>query len=261
MLAEIRELRDDSLILPLLEQDRRWAVYALCDLDPPYRENSRYLGAIRDGRVYAVLLLYRLPKFVTIAPFGDTQGVLDIFAGTADLPRSAFLMVRDDALPAVRRHYTVDDAWIMERMAVEPAGLQLSPPVDLPLMRLTPEHLPALMSLYGISVDSFFLASMLVDGIFYAAVDGSRLVAVAGTHTVSRRHRVATIGGVFTDPAYRGCGLATATTGAVIQALLPEGIDLIALNVRQDNGAAIAAYRHLGFTEHVPFWEGHATLR
>jgi predicted GNAT family acetyltransferase len=66
---------------------------------------------------------------------------------------------------------------------------------------------------------------MLEHGIYYGAyvygayVAGT-LVAAAGTHAISRHHRIAAIGNVCTHLTHRGRGLATATTGAVAQALV-----------------------------------------
>jgi predicted GNAT family acetyltransferase len=100
---------------------------------------------------------------------------------------------------------------------------------------------------------------MLEHGIYYGAYVAGTLVAVAGTHAISRRHRIATIGNVFTRPAARGRGLATATTGAVAQTLVQDGAREVALNVTQDNPAAIAIYRRLGCAVYISYWEGHAT--
>jgi predicted GNAT family acetyltransferase len=72
---------------------------------------------------------------------------------------------------------------------------------------------------------------------------------------------LATIGGVFTHPEYRGRGLARGVTGAVARDLVDAGVQLLALNVKQDNVPAIAAYRALGFTVHRPYLEGHASTR
>jgi predicted GNAT family acetyltransferase len=64
----------------------------------------------------------------------------------------------------------------------------------------------------------------------------------------------------LTRPTHRGRGLATATTGAVAQALVQDGACEVALNVAEDNPAAIAVYGRLGFAVHMSYWEGHATL-
>ena len=102
---------------------------------------------------------------------------------------------------------------------------------------------------------------MLEHGIYYGAYVAGTLVAVAGTHAISRRHRIATIGKVFTRPAARGRGLATATTGAVAQTLVQDGAREVALNVAEDNPTAISIYRRLGFAVHMAYWEGYAALR
>ena len=71
------------------------------------------------------------------------------------------------------------------------------------------------------------------------------MVAAAGTHLLSRRERVATIGNVYTRRDCRGRGLGRIVMSAVREAL--AGIDTIGLNVRVDNRAAIRVYESLGF--------------
>jgi predicted GNAT family acetyltransferase len=65
---------------------------------------------------------------------------------------------------------------------------------------------------------------------------------------------MAVVGNVLTHVDYRGRGYATAVTGAVTAELL-RSCDQVALNVRSDNPPALAAYRRLGYAEHVRFDE------
>jgi ribosomal protein S18 acetylase RimI-like enzyme len=81
------------------------------------------------------------------------------------------------------------------------------------------------------------------------------LVCVAGVHVWSPEWRVAALGNVATLPDARGRGLATAACADLCRRLLEDGIDVIALNVRADNSAAIHAYERLGFTQAADYVE------
>ena len=89
---------------------------------------------------------------------------------------------------------------------------------------------------------------------YYGVRVGGKLIAAAGTHVVSSQARMAVVGNVLTHVDYRGRGYATAVTGAVTAELL-RSCDQVALNVRSDNPPALAAYRRLGYAEHVRFEE------
>ena len=75
-----------------------------------------------------------------------------------------------------------------------------------------------------------------------------------GTHVISRTARLAVVGNVLTHADFRGRGFATAVTGAVTAELL-RSCDQVVLNVRADNPPALAAYRRLGYADHVRFEE------
>jgi GNAT superfamily N-acetyltransferase len=258
--VRIVDLTDDAVILPVLERDRRWAAYALCDLGAPYRAHARFIGAVDGDHARAVVLVYALPSFMALLPCGDPRAVRAIMAEAESLPASIFLNVREADLASVEVRYQVERTWTMLRMVAGMDDVRPAPAVGAEIVRLTVADLPALQALYALQPDSIFTPSMLEHGIYYGAYVAGTLVAVAGTHAISRRHRVAAIGNVLTHPAQRGCGLATATTSAVAPALKHDGAREVALNVAQDNPAAIAVYRRLGFAVHMSYWEGHATL-
>lgn len=260
MTSGIIDLADETLILPALEQDRVWASYALCDLDPPHRSYARFVGTAGEAPE-AVVLVYSPPGFTSLLPCGESRVVRRILEGVTWLPASVMVLARKVDLPAVETRYRLQGGWTMLRMAVTANRFQAPSAVNADLVRLTAEHIDAVQAFYAVHPETVFTRLMLQHGVYYGArVDGN-LVAVAGTHAVSRRHGAATIGNVFTLPEYRGRGLATATTAAVAQTLLTEGACEVTLNVREDNAPAIAAYRRLGFTVHLPFWEGKGNLR
>ena len=61
------------------------------------------------------------------------------------------------------------------------------------------------------------------------------------------------LGAVWTDPAYRGRGLAAHLTAALAAHLRQEDIALIHLQVEHDNDTAIRLYRRLGFDVHSSY--------
>ncbi len=257
----IADLTDDGAIVPVLEAQRRWAAYALCDLEPPHWRYARYIDAVRDGRAEAVVLVYTPPGFTSLLPSGSEEGVQAILARAPDLPPKPFLVVRRLDLPAIEARYRVDEKWTMLRMAVSTSELRPAPVRDGTLRPLAADDLPAVQALYAVWPETVFTPFMFAHGIYHGAYVDDRLVAVAGTHAFSPRHGIGVIGNVFAHPDYRARGLGRAVTGAVAAVLVERGVRDIVLNVREDNRPAIAAYTRLGFGVHEPFWEGHAALR
>jgi RimJ/RimL family protein N-acetyltransferase len=107
---------------------------------------------------------------------------------------------------------------------------------------------------------AFYIPEHLDSGVYRGVVDEGRLVAVAGTHVVSRQEGVAVVGNVFTHPQARGKGYATACTSAVTEALL-DYCDHVVLTVDPGNTPAVAAYAKLGFREVCQLVEASAARR
>lgn len=259
--GRVEELRDDAAILATLEEDRRWAAYAICDLEPEYRPWARYVGHMRAGTADAVVLAYAPPGFTALIACGSAGGVRRILAAAPDLPAEAFFMVRRDDLAALETRYRVEDLMAMLRMVADADTLRPAPATGAEVRPLDGADLPALVALYADRPEAVFTRPMFASGVYVGAFIDGALVAAAGTHAVSPRHGMAAIGNVFTHPEYRGRGLGTATTGALARALAARGIRDLALNVREDNHAAISVYRRLGFAAYLPFWEGTARPR
>ena len=61
------------------------------------------------------------------------------------------------------------------------------------------------------------------------------------------------LGAVWTDPAFRGRGLAAHLTARLADAALREGISLVHLQVEHDNATAVRLYERLGFARHSSY--------
>lgn len=240
----------------LLGRDPAWAAYAISDLEPPFRASSRFIGLRRDGNIEALVLLFRTPGFISLLPYGTSAGVAELLRSLSALPERFFVAFGEEHYQTLADCFQLD-VWGMYRMAASPGNL-LPPAAPVATIRLTRADLEAVEELYGHWESTFFQPMLLETGIYQGVYRGDRLVSIAGTHTKSARFRLGTIGGVFTHPRYRGRGLAKAVTAAVARCLVEEGIELLVLNVKRDNGPALAAYRALGFRVHRPYLEGHA---
>jgi RimJ/RimL family protein N-acetyltransferase len=143
----------------------------------------------------------------------------------------------------------------------DPARLDM---ISIPqaVERLTPAATDELLAFYAHSYPGNWFDPRMVETGQYVGIRGENgnLLSVAGVHVYSAEQRVAALGNITTAPAARGRGLATVATAALCRSLL-QTVDLIGLNVRADNIAAIACYRRLGFTVVAEYEEYMARLK
>jgi predicted GNAT family acetyltransferase len=121
------------------------------------------------------------------------------------------------------------------------------------------EEIQALFSNRPDRPDAFH-KKQLDAGPFYGIRSQGDLRSVAGIHIISSWANVAAVGNVYTHPDYRGRGLATRTSAAVVRDLLELGFRTIVLNVAVNNEPAIHSYRRLGFQPVCEYNEGIADL-
>lgn len=240
-----RREEDERALRTLFERDRDWSAYLLGDLEPPYRQHARFQVASRAGRDEAALLIYAPPEFRAMVSFGPEYGVAALLAD-ADLPAIASLSIPAEHQAVFETYYGQATWRTMRRMALSESDFR-APGGLTPVTPLSVADLSAARALLDLSpVTHFFTEAMVAEGVYFGAwVDGA-LVAVAGTHIVAPASRLAAIGNVFTHPAARGRGLATAATAAVARTLFERGCERLVLNVEATN-AATRVYERLGF--------------
>lgn len=253
------QLRDRAAIRALLATDRRWSVYALGDLAPGLFEQCIWLQSATEPPALALIFHgFRIPVLFALGPAAAIATLLDEIA----VEPSLYLHVRPEIVPVLQTRYRIQHPKPMWRMVLELPKFHPAPTTGV--NRLGAADLPALNQLYADGkaageVPEFFFASMLEQGVFFGIHEKNDLVAVAGTHLVAPPERVAAVGNIYTRRDRRGRGLAARLTSAVVNALLPMGIDIIALNVNQENGSAIKVYDRLGFVRYGEFIEGVAS--
>jgi RimJ/RimL family protein N-acetyltransferase len=250
-------LDDRERLRSFLETDRPYAAYAIADLEPGPFALCTWGGAECAGNLRALVLHYRGLAPNPLLLMGEADGVAAVL-GRVLCPNAVSVACHSHHAEVVRRFYRWQDPVPMWRMALEPEYL---PGEVLPCVRLSERHLAALTGLYALGGGDAFSPDQLREGVFYGVVVDGQLVAVAGTHITSLTYGIGAVGNVFTHPAHRGHGYATATTRAVVAGLLRRGVRDVVLNVAQRNRAAIHVYEKLGFERCCPFLEGPAARR
>lgn len=244
--TEITRIRE------LLLTDPVWSAYALADLRDDLLPFCQW--TVADHGLALIFTGLEPPILLTV---GEAADVADALAQNA-LPDEVYLSVREEHLPVLQRSYTGDDYRSMVRMALGP-HVYLRP-VEQPLIRLTPAHVPAIEALIaqgGPFAPDGFAPYQVADGFFFGVADGEGgLLAVGGTHILNFAEGVAAIGNVYTRPDCRGKGYARAITTEIVSQLRAAGLPLIVLNVNSENVVARRLYDSLGFVEHCSFVEG-----
>jgi GNAT superfamily N-acetyltransferase len=248
----LSQITDRQWIQSRLEQNRPWTAYALADLEPGYFEHTSWFC---DAAGLGLTLLYQgfsVPLILLIEHSGNFESVLNEIDGILDRS-DRYMVSMPGNMPLLRNRYRVQDERKMIRMTLD--ARQFRPALDEHVVRLSPEHIQAVKSLYAEGPPEFFLDRMLQDGIYFGIFEGQALVAVAGTHIVSCNYGVGGLGNIYTRADRRSRGYATFVTSAVSSHLLRAGIKTILLNVREENAPAIRVYDRLGYQPHCRYFE------
>jgi ribosomal protein S18 acetylase RimI-like enzyme len=245
----VERTRDKARIRAALRLDPALHVYELGDLDDFFFAQTTWY--VDDD---AVALLYTAPQAPVLAAFARPDGHAKLAALLAriagELPHGLYAHLTPGLASALGSHHTL-------RASVAHLKMALTDPARVPettgVEQLSPAHAGELAAFYARCYpDNYFDPRMLETGQFFAIRDGGAIVAAAGVHVYSATERVAALGSIAADPEQRRRGLGTRVTAALC-ASLRRSVDVIGLNVKADNAAAIACYEQLGFTPVAPF--------
>ncbi len=252
-----RAVSDREEIASFLRTDRRYAAYALGDLDGPNRARVAWGMAYDDaGRAISLVMhhegLVPQPLFL----MGDPDGCRSVLESVLR-PRDAYVQGTEPQEAAIADLYELDAPLAMLRMVVD---RETFVPFAGPAERLTALDVEDLNRLYQLGFRAGFPPSVLDDGVYYGVRVRGRLVSAAGTHAVNPREGIAVVGNVMTHADFRGHDFAKMVTSAVTAELLDHVTD-VTLNVHADNDPAVAAYTRLGYRVHCQLIERLARRR
>jgi ribosomal protein S18 acetylase RimI-like enzyme len=245
----MEEVRDRARLRALLRRAPTLHVYELGDLDDRFWPHTRWF-VLGD----AVALLYSAGALPVLVSLGDGQPAL-LAELQRELPAEIYAHLSPGLADALAPRFVTSPRGAFVKMAlVEPARVHA---IDLTgVDPLAPtDHVEVTAFYRDAYPGSWFDPRMLDTGHYAGVRERGRLVAAAGVHVCSQVERVAAIGNVAVAADHRGRGLATRVTAATCARLLREA-DVIGLNVKADNAAAVGCYTRLGFVA-VADYEEH----
>jgi ribosomal protein S18 acetylase RimI-like enzyme len=246
----MNEVRDRDRLRALLRRDPALHVYELADLDDRFWPHTRWFV---EGD--AVALLYTANDPPVVVALGDGQAPL-LRALRDELPPAVYAHLSPGLAGCLQPRFVDDARGAYGKMRLADARVVRARAADVAdAVAFAPDHADELVAFYRHAYPGgWFDPRMLDTGYFRGVrVDGA-IVAAAGVHACSQRERIAAIGNVAVAEAWRGHGLAARVTAATCIALLAD-VDVVGLNVKADNAAAIACYRRLGFVAVAPYEE------
>lgn len=236
-------------------------VYELGDLDPFFWPRTRWLGLrAEDGSLRALALLYASLAVPTLLAFDSEHTPADelLLALSPELPDRVYAHVSPGRTAALSPHFRVEPHGRHSKMVLRDPS-RLTNIDGAGVEPLGEGDVASLLDLYARAYpDNWFDPRMLETGMYVGLRSGGRLVCAAGVHVYSPHKRVAALGNIVTDPAFRRRGLARRVTAALGRRLLGF-VNIIGLNVDVHNEAAIACYRGLGFEPVAEYEEASLT--
>jgi ribosomal protein S18 acetylase RimI-like enzyme len=249
-------LHDRAVIAAFLRQHAEQRLYELGDLDDFFWPSTTWYALVDGDQILEVALAYNAGDLlVVLAHTSTSDEYIRILLHSIRhlLPRRLYAHI-GLGLGDVFAGYTPESHGIHDRMTLRDPRLLAT--IDTTgTVQLHADDQAELQAFYAASYPgNWFDPRMLETNQYYGYREDGRLLSVAGIHVYAPSLGVAALGNITTHPSARGRGLATRVTARLCQELL-KTVDLVGLNVRADNLAAIACYQRLGFVQVSQFEE------
>lgn len=250
----VRRCIDPEEAYRFLIQDRVWAGYALCDLESPLWEQSSFYWAELEIPK-ALVLKVDLGAFHILTGFGDPEGIGAVWSEIQLPPNIQYSARTERETEDLRQYYHFEMLYPMWRLHLKASefvpwdsGIDVTP--------IGSDRSAELSAIFQGHPECAFVPEQLHSGVFYGVLNKGELLAVVGTHVLSKRYRIAGVGNAFTRPEVRGKGYFRTCLSAVIERLLEMGVEDIIANVSIDNETSLRGAFDLGFGKYCQYWEG-----
>jgi ribosomal protein S18 acetylase RimI-like enzyme len=244
---EIRKTGNKDEIYGFLSRSPDLQLYLIGDLDDFFWPYTEWYAVYDYGKIQAVALLYRgvdIPSLLLFSD-GDLYFPSELIKSIKNiLPERFYVHLSPGLIDTLGKEKILKDYGYSYRMI-----LSRSPAVihDKNIRRLGLFDLDAMKELYNLSYrDNWFDSRMLETGKYFGYFNRNKLTGIAGVHVVSTEYRIAALGNITTHPDYRGRKIGFKLT-SILCSDLKNDMDIIGLNVKSDNQAAIKCYMNVGF--------------
>lgn len=265
MLFAINEIVDDVQVREFLLTDPDFSAYILGDLEPPYRQHTRFFVASTTGKIEGIAVIYSGIDPPLLFLMGSQQALSALLLHGAG-PDVVEFNIGTGFYDTFSTFYDVEFKYTATRMRLDKAKFKprSSSLTGITIEPLYEKHFAQAEALLKSGADSdrrdfrdvAFDKEMLRTGLYYGAFEKEILIAIAGTHIMVEQLKLAAIGNVMVHADKRAKGLGRAVSQQVIQGLTKAGYTHIILNVQKENTAAEVLYKKLGFVPTVDFVQG-----
>lgn len=244
------QLNDKQQIERYLRCYPQFNYYHLGDLDDYFWPQTKWYAWLVHDEIKALALLYSAPDPpVLLAILNNNRQEMDVLLKTLIpvLPGKLYTHLSPGLEKLFRPSWHVNhNGEHYKMMLTDPGKLEQFDTSQV--IPLGTSQLPELEALYQLAYPGNWFNPRVLKSRQYLGIRSANgeLICVAGVHVFSRQYRVAALGNIATHPDFRGQGFATTATAGLCTRVLDD-VDLIGLNVRTDNFAAVHAYQKIGF--------------
>jgi ribosomal protein S18 acetylase RimI-like enzyme len=244
---ETRTISNKDEIYKFLSGTPDLQLYAIGDLDDFYWPFTTWYAIYEKNEIKSIALLYSGMSPSTFLLFHDRDSYYStqlLKSVKPLLPEKLNVHLSPGLIDVFGKKNIIEDYGQNYRMILMRTPEQIS---DENIRKMTVSDIDEINSLYNIAYPSnWFDRRMIETRKYFGYFVNGMLVGIAGIHVYSMQYRIAALGNIATHPDYRGRKIAYKLTSYLCNNL-KKTIDLIGLNVKSENIAAIRCYNNIGF--------------
>jgi ribosomal protein S18 acetylase RimI-like enzyme len=244
---EVKILTSKTEIYRFLARSPELQLYTIGDLDDFFWPHTVWYALYDKAIIQSIALLYTGMTPSTLLLFYDKDPFysIELIKSIKPLLPEIFYVHLSPGLTTVfGKENIIADHGHNYRMILSRDTVTVS---DDNIRRLKIADLQNIKELYAVAYpNNWFDSRMVESGKYFGYFQKKRLIGVSGIHVYSAEYKIAALGNIATHPDFRGQKIAYKLT-TVLCNDLKNNVDIIGLNVKSDNPAAIKCYENIGF--------------